>query len=119
MAYSRWPVSLCFAQAIDHQPSTGYTHRFIWSTLMRRILLALLVLSSLVVVPHICPVLADVGIDQKRPFTFEDMMSLKRVGDPVISPDGKWVAFSAVEVDLAQNTRKSHLWVVPLAGGES
>jgi dipeptidyl aminopeptidase/acylaminoacyl peptidase len=73
---------------------------------MRRVLLAVLILVSL-------------ASAQKRPFTFEDMMSLKRVGDPVISPDGKWVAFSAVEVDLAQNTRKSHLWVVPLAGGDS
>jgi dipeptidyl aminopeptidase/acylaminoacyl peptidase len=73
---------------------------------VRRILFALLVLVTF-------------ASAQKRPFTFEDMMSLKRVGDPVISPDGKWVAFSAVEVDLAQNSRKSHLWVVPLAGGES
>jgi len=55
----------------------------------------------------------------KRPFTFEDMMALKRMGDPVISPDGKWVMFSAVDVDLAQNTRKNHLWIVPLAGGEA
>ncbi len=27
----------------------------------------------------------------KHPFTFEDMMKLKRVGAPVPSPDGKWV----------------------------
>jgi hypothetical protein len=31
---------------------------------------------------------------QKHPFTFEDMMKLKRVGAPVPSPDGKWVLFS-------------------------
>ena len=29
----------------------------------------------------------------KHPFTFEDMMKLKRVGAPVPSPDGKWVVF--------------------------
>ncbi len=55
----------------------------------------------------------------KRPFTFEDMMALKRVGEPVVSPDGKWAAFSAVDVNLDENTRKPHLWVVPIAGGES
>src|SRR5512147_390225 len=55
----------------------------------------------------------------KRPFTFEDMMALKRIGEPVVSPDGKWVAFSAVEVNLDQNTRTPHLWVVPLAGGDA
>ena len=91
---------------------------------MRRVLLALLFVGSCVF--SIFPVSAQSPAtnDQrpatgKRPFTFEDMMSLKRVGDPVISPDGRWVAFSAVEVNLAENTRKSHLWVVPLAGGES
>jgi dipeptidyl aminopeptidase/acylaminoacyl peptidase len=55
----------------------------------------------------------------KHPFTFEDMMSLKRVGEPVPSPDGKWVLFSAVDVDLNANTRTPHVWIVPLAGGDS
>src|ERR1039458_3035643 len=53
----------------------------------------------------------------KHPFTFEDMMNLKRVGEPVPSPDGKWVLFAAVDVDLAANKKTSHIWIVPLAGG--
>jgi dipeptidyl aminopeptidase/acylaminoacyl peptidase len=53
----------------------------------------------------------------KHPFTFEDMMKLKRVGEPVPSPDGKWVLFAAVDVDLAADTKTSHIWIVPLAGG--
>ncbi len=53
----------------------------------------------------------------KHPFTFEDMMKLKRVGEPVPSPDGKWVLFSAVDVDLAANKKTPHIWIVPLAGG--
>jgi len=53
----------------------------------------------------------------KKPFTFEDMMALKRIGGPVISPDGKWVLFSAVDVDLNENKRTPHLWVVPVVGG--
>jgi dipeptidyl aminopeptidase/acylaminoacyl peptidase len=56
---------------------------------------------------------------QKHPFTFEDMMALKRVGAPVPSPDGKWVVFDCVDVDLEANTRISHLWIVPASGGES
>lgn len=55
----------------------------------------------------------------KRPFTFEDMMSLKRIGGPQISPDGKWVLFSAVDVNLQENKKTPHLWIIPLAGGES
>jgi dipeptidyl aminopeptidase/acylaminoacyl peptidase len=55
----------------------------------------------------------------KHPFTFEDMMALKRVGAPVPSPDGKWVVFDCEDVDLAANTKVSHLWIVPASGGES
>jgi len=73
----------------------------------RRILIVVFLLSSLCLA------------QARRPFTFEDMMALQRVGEPQVSPDGRWVAFSAVKVDLKANTRTPHLWVVPLAGGES
>jgi len=55
----------------------------------------------------------------KRPFTFEDMMQLKRIGEPIVSPDGKWIGFAAVDVNLDENTRKTHLWIVSINGGEA
>jgi dipeptidyl aminopeptidase/acylaminoacyl peptidase len=55
----------------------------------------------------------------KHPFTFEDMMQLKRVGEPIVSPDSKWVAFSAIDVSLDANTKTPHLWIVPVSGGEA
>jgi dipeptidyl aminopeptidase/acylaminoacyl peptidase len=54
----------------------------------------------------------------KHPFTFEDMMKLKRVGEPEVSPDGKWVIFSVVDVDLEANSKTPHIWIVPTAGGQ-
>ncbi|HKN17554.1 MAG TPA: S9 family peptidase [Candidatus Sulfotelmatobacter sp.] len=73
---------------------------------MRRLFLTFLVLA-----------LALPAFSQaKHPFTFEDMMKLKRVGEPEVSPDGKWVIFSVVDVDLAANTRTPHIWIVPTAG---
>jgi len=63
----------------------------------------------------LCPV--SFWAQGKRPFTFADMMSLKRVGEPMVSPDGKWVLFSAVDVELAANKKTPHVWVVPTAGG--
>src|SRR4051794_23428880 len=69
--------------------------------------------SFLVTIFLILPLAAQT----KHPFTFEDMMKLKRVGEPVPSPDGKWVLFSAVDVDLAANKKTPHIWIVPLAGG--
>src|SRR6266540_4447282 len=74
---------------------------------MRSFLAALLLIAT--------SVLAQTS-SQKRPFTFEDMMKLKRVGAPVPSPDGKWVVFDCVDVDLEANTRISHLWIVPASG---
>jgi dipeptidyl aminopeptidase/acylaminoacyl peptidase len=71
---------------------------------MRRLLLSLLVFASTL------PVTAQ----GKHPFTFEDMMKLKRVGDPQVSPHGKWVIFSVVDIDLEANTKTPHIWIVPL-----
>jgi dipeptidyl aminopeptidase/acylaminoacyl peptidase len=59
------------------------------------------------------------AISAKHPFTFEDMMKLKRLDEPVPSPDGKWVIFSATDIDLEGNTKISHLWIVSARGGES
>src|SRR5260370_9163484 len=47
---------------------------------------------------------------------FEDVERIKRVSDPQISPGGRWVMFSAVDVDLEKNSKGSHLWVVPMDG---
>jgi dipeptidyl aminopeptidase/acylaminoacyl peptidase len=49
--------------------------------------------------------------------TFADLQRIKRLSDPQISTSSTWVMFSAMDVDLAANTKTSHLWVVPLAGG--
>jgi len=68
-----------------------------------------LVLVSLALIAFLLPVVAQA----KHPFTFEDMMKLKRVGEPQVSPDGKWVIFSVVDVDLDANTKTPHIWIVP------
>ena len=52
----------------------------------------------------------------KRPMTFADLMAMKRVSDPQISPSGKWVMFSVMDVSLEKNTKVNHLWVVPING---
>jgi dipeptidyl aminopeptidase/acylaminoacyl peptidase len=74
-----------------------------------------LLLSALVLIlTCTLPALAQA----KHPFTFEDMMKLKRVGEPEVSPDGKWVIFSVVDVDLEANTKTPHIWIVPTGGGQ-
>ena len=75
---------------------------------MRRLLLSLFLFAFTL------PALAQA----KHPFTFEDMMKLKRVGDPQVSSDGRWVVFSVVDVDLEANSKTPHIWIVPTTGGQ-
>ncbi len=70
----------------------------------------------------VCAALGGVALGQgaagaKRPMTFADLMAMKRVSDPQVSPSGKWVMFSVTEVSLEKNTKVTNLWVVPMGGG--
>src|SRR5579883_282901 len=60
-------------------------------------------------------VLAAFG--QKQPFDVNALLDLKRISDPQISPDGKWVAFTVQTVDVPGNKKPQQIWIVPLAGG--
>jgi dipeptidyl aminopeptidase/acylaminoacyl peptidase len=57
------------------------------------------------------------GAQARRPMTFNDIMQMRRLGDISLSPDGRWVMYSATDVDLAKNTKTSHLWIIPVTGG--
>ncbi len=54
-----------------------------------------------------------VNAQTKVPLTHETMWSLKRVGAPVPSADGKWVVFSLVEPAYDEKDQVSDLWIVP------
>ncbi|MCP4724065.1 MAG: hypothetical protein GY863_03465, partial [bacterium] len=55
---------------------------------------------------------------QKRPINAEDYYNLKRVSSPVLSPDGKRVAFVVTTNREKENDRISRIWMVDLDGGE-
>ncbi len=86
---------------------------------MRRFALHSIVLTLAIAGQLLAQTAAPGPTPKKRAFTFEDMMALKRIGGPQISPDGKWVLFSAQDVSLKDNKKTTHLWIVPLAGGEA
>jgi dipeptidyl aminopeptidase/acylaminoacyl peptidase len=56
------------------------------------------------------------------PFTPDDVLSYKRVGEVALSPDGRWIAYT-VSVQRAATDEAggaySELWLVPAAGGAS
>src|SRR5262249_28735604 len=53
----------------------------------------------------------------KRPMTVDDLLAVKTVSDPQVSPDGKLVVYVVSEVDRDANKSHSSLWLVPVEGG--
>ena len=53
-----------------------------------------------------------------RPLSFDDILRLRKAGDPVVSPDGRWAVFPLTRPDREENRNHVDLWRVPLAGGE-
>jgi dipeptidyl aminopeptidase/acylaminoacyl peptidase len=52
-------------------------------------------------------------------YTFNDMMKVRRVADPQISPDGRTVAFVIGDVDFAGNRTVNQIYTIPLASPNS
>src|SRR2546422_357534 len=53
----------------------------------------------------------------KRAITFDDLISLHRISEVQVSPDGKWAAYRVATPDLQANRLASNLWIVSTAGG--
>ena len=54
-----------------------------------------------------------------RRFTIQELLKVRRVGDPQVSPDGKHVAFTIGDVNFDANRVVTQIYVMPLAtGGE-
>ena len=53
----------------------------------------------------------------KRGITFDDLISLHRISEVQVSPDGKWAAYRVATPDLQANRSASNLWIVSTAGG--
>jgi dipeptidyl aminopeptidase/acylaminoacyl peptidase len=54
---------------------------------------------------------------EEKPLTVDDMWAVQRVGTPVLSPDGKTVAYTVSVYDMEENRANGDVWVVPLSGG--
>jgi dipeptidyl aminopeptidase/acylaminoacyl peptidase len=52
---------------------------------------------------------------QSTAFTPDDLVRLKRLSDPQVSPDGHYVAYVVAETDLEADKRRSDLWLIDLA----
>jgi dipeptidyl aminopeptidase/acylaminoacyl peptidase len=55
--------------------------------------------------------------ESPRPLKAEDIFSLKTVGDPQISPDGRWVAYTVRTLDPKEDTTDTDVYMLPFEGG--
>src|ERR671938_542485 len=52
----------------------------------------------------------------RRGITAEDYYAFEFLGDPRLSPDGRWVAYVVTTVDQRQNRRLSQIWLAAADG---
>jgi dipeptidyl aminopeptidase/acylaminoacyl peptidase len=50
-------------------------------------------------------------------FTAEQMWQMKRVGDPVVSPDGNKIAFTITEYDIEKNSSTTNIYLMNIDDG--
>ena len=50
----------------------------------------------------------------QRPMTFDDFAAVRNVGDPQLSPDGKWILYSVRTTDVGANKRTTVTMLGPV-----
>ena len=53
---------------------------------------------------------------ESHPFNVNDLVTMKRISDPQVSPDGKQVLFNIRETDMDANKGRTDLWLVDVDG---
>ncbi len=53
-----------------------------------------------------------------RPFRFDELASVRRLGSFSLSPDGRWLAYSLGIPDVEENRTRTELWIQATSGGE-
>jgi dipeptidyl aminopeptidase/acylaminoacyl peptidase len=68
-------------------------------------------IAALTVVPFL------VQAQSKRPLQPDDIFEIKTVGDPRISPDGQWVAYTVTQFDRKDDAADTDIYMIPVSGG--
>ncbi len=62
--------------------------------------------------------LSSIIFAQKKAFTIADLYKIKNIGSPVISPDGKFIAFTLTSYDLPKGTSMTDIYVMNNKGSD-
>jgi dipeptidyl aminopeptidase/acylaminoacyl peptidase len=85
-----------------------------------RLTLRTTALSLLCGLPLLSPTVATAASAKNKPhpITVDDYFRFGTVGDPRISPDGRWIAYTVTTDDLEKDESRSRIWMLPAAGGD-
>lgn len=87
-------------------------HRSLLSCAVAAIALATAV-PALAQAPAATPATAT-SEQTREAFDYHDMISANRLGDPQVSPDGRWVVYSVTTTDVTANRRSGALFITDL-----
>jgi dipeptidyl aminopeptidase/acylaminoacyl peptidase len=52
----------------------------------------------------------------RHPLRLDDLARFRNVGDPQISPDGEWIAYTVSTIDTKEDKSNTHIWMVKYDG---
>ena len=56
---------------------------------------------------------------ETRLLGIDDYFAIGEVGEPRISPDGRWIAYTVTTHDLEEDESRTRIWMLPAAGGDA
>jgi dipeptidyl aminopeptidase/acylaminoacyl peptidase len=60
--------------------------------------------------------LAGFAQNARRPLNLDDLARFRNVGDPQVSPDGQWIAYTVSTIDTKEDKSNTHIWLVGYDG---
>lgn len=76
-------------------------------------------LSSIsIILLVLTPVAAQRYQKPLKPFTIDELLQVRRVGEPQLSPDGRWIAYTIADTDKAANRRTTQIYLISSQGGD-
>jgi dipeptidyl aminopeptidase/acylaminoacyl peptidase len=60
----------------------------------------------------------EAATPSRRNLEIDDLFRFKSVGNPEVSPDGKWVAYTVRSTDLKEEKSETRIWLAPVGDGE-
>src|SRR2546423_8260640 len=52
----------------------------------------------------------------RHPLKLDDLARFRNVGDPQLSPDGQWIAYTVSTIDVKEDKGSTHIWLASYDG---